>query len=100
MSAPARLRKAEWGGAKLNNIYRTTITDTATQGAPPTDVDLTATRRGTYQSVQQSVCVYDIEICMYTYILYHTTGIDRRAHGQRGGRYCIVTLTSLSKPHS
>ena len=33
---------------------------------------------------------------MYTYILYHTTGIDRRAHGQRGGRYCIVTLTSLS----
>ena len=34
---------------------------------------------------------------MYTYILYHTTGIDRRAHGQRGDRYCIVTLTSLKQ---
>ena len=58
MSAPARLRKAEWGGAKLNNIYRTTITDTATQGAPPTDVDLTLVAAHTNQSNNQ--CVYMI----------------------------------------
>ena len=53
----------------------------------------------TYQSVQQSVSVYDKNMHVHLYISsLHATDRDRRAHAHRGDRYCIVTLTSLAQP--